>query len=56
MDSITATGIGLFVVGLAGYVAGIYIVYPGRAFSLTVIMAGLALAAIGSESTAESEP
>jgi uncharacterized membrane protein AbrB (regulator of aidB expression) len=46
MDSPTAVGGGLLVVGLVGYVVGIYIPYPGRAFSLTAIMVGISVAAI----------
>lgn len=37
-------GIGLTVTALAGYVAGVYAPYPGRAFSLTFGMLGIALA------------
>ena len=36
-------------VGLAGYGAGTVVAYPGRAFSLTVGMVGIALAALGRE-------
>ena len=39
-------GIGLFAVGLAGYAVGVSMPYPGRAFSLTAIMVGIAVAAI----------
>lgn len=52
METRRIAGIGLFVVGLVGYGVGVYIPYPGRAFSLTAIMAGIAVAAI-SESEAE---
>lgn len=33
--------------GLAGYVAGIVIPYPGRSFSITALMIGITLLAIG---------
>ena len=36
----------LLVAGLAGYVAGVSVAYPGRAFSLTAIMAGIVLVVI----------
>lgn len=37
-------GIGLTVAGIVGYVAGVYVAYPGRAFSLTFGMLGITLA------------
>lgn len=40
-------GGGLLVAGLLGYVAGVYVSYPGRAFSLTAIMVGIVLVVIG---------
>ncbi len=46
MARATTVGVGLFAVGLVGYVAGIFVAYPGRAFSLTAVMVGLTLAAI----------
>ena len=49
----TLIGGGLFVVGLVGYVVGIYVAYPGRAFSLTAIMVGMTLVAIAHGSPAE---
>ncbi|MFB6283018.1 MAG: hypothetical protein ABEK59_03665 [Halobacteria archaeon] len=43
MEQIRATGMFLTVLGLLGYVAGVFVTYPGRAFSLTSIMLGLPL-------------
>ena len=40
-------GWGLLVAGLLGYAAGIYVPYPGRAFSLTAIMVGIVLVVVG---------
>lgn len=40
-------GIGLSTAGLAGYGLGLAVAYPGRALSLTALMAGIALAAVG---------
>lgn len=42
-------GIGLLVTvgGLAGYLVGVAIPYPGRALSVTVVMVGIAIAAVG---------
>ena len=49
----TLIGGGLFTVGLVGYVVGIYVEYPGRAFSVTAIMVGIALVAIAHQSPTE---
>jgi hypothetical protein len=50
MDRKTITGIALSLIGLFGYVAGVYVPYPGRAFSLTVFMVGIARVAIAQQS------
>jgi len=41
------------VAGLLSYGVGIYVPYPGRAFSLTAVMVGIVLAATGDGSPAE---
>lgn len=46
MDTQRVAGIGLVIAGLAGYIAGIYVVYPGRSLSITALMVGIAIAAI----------
>lgn len=46
MDIQRVAGIGLVVAGLAGYMTGVYVAYPGRAFSITALMIGIAIAAI----------
>ena len=46
MTSALALGTLLTTVGLAGYAAGVATPYPGRAFSLTLVMVGLALVAM----------
>lgn len=38
-------GWGLLVAGFAGYVAGVFVPYTGRAFSLAAVMAGITLVA-----------
>lgn len=53
MNSNKAIGLGLLVVGIVGYITGIYVSYPGRGFSLTAVMVGITLAAIAQQSTAE---
>lgn len=40
--------------GIVGYVAGIFTPYPGRAFSLTFLMFGMALALAGRSGVADS--
>jgi len=47
MDRGSLAGGGLLVAGLLGYVAGVYVPYPGRAFSLTAVMVGIVLLLIG---------
>jgi len=55
MDSQRRIGLVLFIGGLSAYVAGVHVAYPGRAFSITAVMLGLALAATaGSASSEES--
>lgn len=56
MNFSTATGAVLTIGGLAGYVAGITVSYPGRSFTVTVVMVGLAVLAIGRAGDAEAEP
>lgn len=51
MDRYTLVGMVLLTLGLVGYVVGIYIEYPGRAFSVTAIMVGIGLVAIGGPSS-----
>jgi len=46
MNATTAAGLGLTILGLAGYVVGLAVPYPGRSFSLTALMVGLTVAAI----------
>lgn len=45
--TVFTVGGALTVVGAAGYVAGTQAVYPGRAFSVTAVMVGITLLAIG---------
>jgi hypothetical protein len=47
MDRTFIAGTGLTVAGVCGYVVGVLVAYPGRAFSLTAIMIGITLASIG---------
>ena len=47
MERVRALGLLLTAGGLAAYVAGTVVPYEGRAFSLTALMVGLTLVAIG---------
>lgn len=50
MHRTRAIGLGVLLLGILGYVAGVQAPYPGRAFSITAVMLGVTLAAIGGES------
>ncbi|MFC7080366.1 hypothetical protein [Halorussus caseinilyticus] len=47
MDTALVAGGALTAAGLVGYVAGLTSPYPGRAFSVTGVMVGITLLAIG---------
>jgi hypothetical protein len=47
MEPRTVAGSGLLVTGLLAYAAGVSISDPGRAFSLTAVMVGIVLVALG---------
>ena len=47
MDTLRASGLVLTLAGIGGYLAGVAIPYPGRAFSVTALTVGLTLFAIG---------
>lgn len=47
MQRNVAVGAALTGLGVAGYVAGVWVAYPGRAFSLTAVMLGLVLLGVG---------
>lgn len=50
MHRIRAVGLVLLVGGVLGYALGVLAPYPGRAFSVTAVMVGITLAAIGGAS------
>ncbi|WP_192927989.1 MULTISPECIES: hypothetical protein [Halococcus] len=56
MNRVLSAGTALTVTGLAGYVVGIVAAYPGRAFSITGIMAGVTLSVIGLWGAPEATP
>lgn len=47
MDRLRALGLVLLVGGVLGYAIGVFAPYPGRAFSITAVMVGVTLSAIG---------
>ncbi|MFC6988833.1 hypothetical protein ACFQJD_09165 [Haloplanus sp. GCM10025708] len=47
MNRTFGLGVGLSAVSLAGYVVGMLVTYPGRAFAITALMVGITLVAIG---------
>lgn len=47
MNRYTITGLCLILGGLGAYVVGIAVTYPGRAFSITAVMIGVSLLAVG---------
>jgi hypothetical protein len=55
MNRATLAGLGLSLVGFAGYVAGVSVAYPGRGFSITALMSGIALAIIFREPAGDDE-
>jgi len=56
MNTVFGSGLLFTVGGVAAYVAGVAVPYPGRALSLTAVMVGVTLLAVGrsphSEATA----
>lgn len=47
MNRMIAVGGGLTAAGLVGYALGVAVSYPGRALTVTGIMVGIALLAVG---------
>ena len=47
MNTTFLIGVLLTGAGLVGYLTGLTVAYPGRAFSVTAVMVGLTLVAIG---------
>ena len=47
MNWVRLGGIGLTALGVSGYAIGVGVAYPGRAFSITALMVGLTLIAVG---------
>lgn len=54
MNTAMAAGIGFTLAGLVGYLVGLTTAYPGRAFSVTSVMVGIALLVVGADGGAET--
>ncbi|WP_410764458.1 hypothetical protein [Haloferax sp. DFSO60] len=51
MTSVRTAGILVTVLSVGGYVLGITVAYPGRAFTVTALMIGLTLWAVGGDAS-----
>ncbi|GGL56738.1 hypothetical protein [Halocalculus aciditolerans] len=47
MDRFLAAGVILTTLGIGGYAVGVFYPYPGRGFTLTAVMVGITLLAVG---------
>lgn len=47
MNDALGLGLGLTAAGIVGYTVGVSAPYPGRAFSVTAVMIGITLTAVG---------
>lgn len=47
MNRTLGAGLVLSAGGLAGYAVGLVVAYPGRAFSMTLLMVGITIVAVG---------
>lgn len=47
MNRVLVGGLVLALAGIVGYGLGVFVAYPGRAFSVTAVTVGVALFAIG---------
>ncbi|MFC6757592.1 MULTISPECIES: hypothetical protein [Haloarcula] len=54
MNVLSVLGLALTVGGVVGYIAGTTVAYPGRAFSLTAVMTGVTLLAVGRSDATEA--
>ncbi|WP_262178575.1 hypothetical protein [Haloarcula laminariae] len=54
MNTVSGTGLVLSAGGVAGYLVGLAAPFPGRAFSLTAVMVGVTLFAVGRSDAPEA--
>ncbi|MDS0223354.1 hypothetical protein NDI54_18585 [Haloarcula sp. S1AR25-5A] len=55
MNRLFVAGVALTLVGIAGYVVGTRVAYPGRSAAVIAVMVGLTVAAVGHSTPAEDE-
>jgi hypothetical protein len=56
MNTVSAAGLVVALAGIGGYLAGLAVPYPGRAFSLTALMTGATMLAVGRSEAGGDEP
>ena len=56
MNRLFVAGTVLTLVGIAGYAIGTSVAYPGRSASVTAVMVGLTVAAVGHATPTEDTP
>ena len=56
MNRSLGAGLVLSAVGFVGYAVGVWMVYPARSFSVTALMVGITLAAIGRSLDGGADP
>ncbi|WP_324662863.1 hypothetical protein [Haloarcula sediminis] len=54
MNIVSGSGLALSAGGVVGYLVGVAAPFPGRAFSLTAVMVGVTLLAVGRSDAAEA--
>lgn len=54
--AVLALGGSVTLLGVVGYLAGLLSPYPGRAFSITALMVGITMLAVGSGMAARGAP
>jgi hypothetical protein len=54
MNTVSGSGLVVTVGGVVAYLAGLAVPYPGRAFSLTAVMLGVTLLAVGRSGATEA--
>ena len=54
MNIVAGTGVALTAGGAVAYLVGVTVSFPGRAFSVTAVMVGITLLAVGRSDPAEA--
>lgn len=56
MNTVAGVGMALTGAGIVGYLVGVAAPYPGRSFSLTAMMVGVTVMAVGRSDAVEDRP